>query len=285
MALVSGGHLPPIDRAIAGRALGWLGDERPGVGVKNGVPDIDWIEIEAGSFIMGGQGYWEGKSQFNCNLIQQPYRISRYPVTVAQFKAFIDDRGYSKQYLWTTAGWDWLRINNINSPQELDNISSSIPNHPQTGISWFEATAFCTWLSGKLHQNIRLPTEAEWERAARHTDGRTYPWGNRFNAKYCNMNDTGIGTTSAVGIFPNALAKCGADDMAGNILEWCSTKWIKDYLNYEARVDNDLQGSKQRVLRGGSFYSFRFRIYCTYRQSYYPDHRTNIMGFRLVCIA
>ena len=95
---------------------------------------------------------------------------------------------------------------------------------------------YCAWLSRAVGREMRLPTEAEWERAARHTDGRIYPWGNDFDAGRCNMAETGIGGTSPVGIFPTGDAVCGASDMAGNVWEWTSSLWGKGWADAGIRL-------------------------------------------------
>lgn len=281
--LVGGGYLPPVDRASAGRALGWLGDERPGVGVRNGLPDLDWVTVEPGPFLMGNKSEdarWnDEKPPFTCRLITYPYRINRYPITVAQYQCFIKSGGYHEPHFWTEDGWQWRLDDRINSPVVYGDYSET-SNHPQVGISWYEAVAFCRWLSECIGYDIRLPTEAEWERAARHTDGRAFPWGNEDEAAHhCNMVHTGIGSTSAVGSFSTGTAVCGAADMAGNVWEWCSTQWLRDYERYEEKVCEDLTGRTRRVLRGGSFVSTRDKVRCASRDAD-PDFRFNV-GFRV----
>jgi formylglycine-generating enzyme required for sulfatase activity len=164
------------------------------------------------------------------------------------------------------------------------------------GVSWYEAVAFCRWLSEELKRrgelkkedDITLPSEAQWERAARHTDGRTYPWGDAEELKTrCNMRDTGIGHTSAVGLFPGGKAECGALDMAGNVWEWCRTKWMDNYTNYEqrARELDELDGSDARVLRGGSWFDGVPRdLSCSYRNDSLPVNRYDDFGFRCVWV-
>ena len=96
------------------------------------------------------------------------------------------------------------------------------------------------------------------------------------------MGDTGIGTTSAVGIFPAGNAECGAADMAGNICEWCSTKWLDSYEDYEGEADDTLESEKRRVLRGGAFFNYEFFVRCAYRYRFDPDDRNFNVGFRVV---
>ncbi|MCB9139856.1 MAG: SUMF1/EgtB/PvdO family nonheme iron enzyme [Caldilineaceae bacterium] len=287
-ALVARGQLPPVDRVAAGRALSLLGDPRPGVGVRNGLPDIAWRPVEAGPFIMGSDkqvdpwAYKDEEPQFTCTLITKPYRISRYPVTVLQYQAFVSAGGYTRRAYWTEAGWAWRKQNQISGPKDYSKVFQT-PNHPRVGVSWYEAVAYCNWLSEQWGYAVRLPTEAEWERAARHTDGRIYPWNGEFDVRCCNMGKTGIGATSAVGAFPAGNAQCGATDMSGNVWEWCSTKRVGDYEGYEKRADDDLAGGATRVVRGGAFHFNRVNVRCACRDLYYaPYFRDYSIGFRVV---
>ena len=271
----------PVLRAAAGVALGQLGDPRPGVGVKAGLPDLDWVPIAAGPFVMGGDGQFDGKPQFTCTLIRQPYRLSRYPITVAQYRCFVEAKGYQTEKWWTKAGWRWRKQKNITGPREFGSVFET-PNHPQTGVSWYEAVAFCAWCTQRMGLRVRLPSEAEWERAARHTDGRIYPWLGEFEPMRCNMVDNGIGSTAAVGSFPGGNAACGAADMSGNVWEWCSTQWLGDYVGYTDKVDDDLAGEARRTLRGGAFVGFGNFVRCACRNLYTPDYGSDGVGFRVV---
>jgi len=283
-ALLGRGVLTPVDRASAGVVLGKLGDPRPGVGLKDGLPDIDWLEVEAGPFIMGskeGKGDEDEHPQFKCDLIQKPYYIARYPVTVAQYQVFVDSGGYQKEHYWTKEGWEWRKKEGILGPWKYRDVFQT-PNHPQIGVSWYEAVAFCKWLSEQLEGQISLPSEFQWERAARHTDGRTYPWGNTGDpALYCNMDDTGIGSTVAVGIFPMGNAICGVGDMSGNVDEWCSTKWRDNYKKYKRRVDDTLEGGSSRVFRGGGWSLPARNCRSAVRNGGAPGGRDDGLGFRL----
>lgn len=290
----------PVTRAAAGRALGQLGDPRKGVGVvavetrnvetqnlASLLPDIDWIDIPAGPFVMGSDGAVDSQAfddetpQFTCHLITQPYRIARYPVTVAQYAPFVQARGYDEKRWWTDAGWRWRERGGVTGPERYQEIYQT-PNHPVVGVSWYAVVAYCAWLSAQVGYAITLPSEAQWERAARHIDGRIYPWGGDFSLERCNMSDTGIGATSAVGIFPRGHAACGVADMSGNVWEWCNTIWVSDYRNYEARESNDLTGSGRRVLSGGSFGDLHSGVRCACRDSNNPGLRDDYGGFRVV---
>lgn len=271
--------LTAVERAEAGQMLAVLGDSRLGVGLSaDGRPDITWIDIGPGEFLMGG----DEKLKFQRRLVDKPYRISRYPITVAQYEAFVKAKGYEKQQFWTKAGWKWRQSKKISGPENYDVIYQT-GNHPRVGVSWYEAVAFCRWLSEKLEMEVRLPSEAEWERAARHRDGRTYPWGNEDEAPVrCNMGETGIGRTCTVGLFRDGQAQSGAEDMAGNVWEWCCTKWLDNYQKYEKKVDDGLEGDKRRVLRGGAFYSGRVLVRCAGRYGVDPYYRNDFIGFRVV---
>lgn len=281
--------LTMIERAEAGQALGQLGDPRPGVGLKNALPNIDWIPIEAGPYIMGtdpkkdSEGFNDERPHFSCTLITEPYHISCYPITVTQYRAFIEASGYRERTFWTEAGWQWRESEEVAGPQTYSRVYQT-PNHPQVGVSWYEAIAFCRWLSQELETEITLPSEAQWERAARHTDGRIYPWGDEFDPQRCNMIETGVGRTSAVGFFPSGNAARGAADLAGNVLEWSRTKWLDNYKGYEQKVNNDEEGDDRHVWRGGSFARAQLDVRCAYRYSYVPDRRDLSHGFRVVAL-
>lgn len=286
--LVSRGELSAGDRARAGRTLGLIGDPRAGVGLRDGLPELAWAPVEPGPFYMGSSLVLDRFAadnelpRFICTLIRRPYAISRYPITVMQYQAFVAADGYNQPRYWTNAGWAWRQTHQINATHPY-NEPFITPNHPQVGVSWFEATAFCAWLSEQLGFVVRLPSEAEWERAARHTDGRLYPWGNDFVSGACNLNDSGIGASTAVGLFPLGDALCGAADMAGNVWEWCGTRWLPGYAGYEYKANECLAGTERRVLRGGAFYNSRNLLRCASRNFYAaPANRYASIGFRVV---
>jgi len=276
-------------RASAGRILARLGDPRPGVGLNElGLPDIIWSDlIESGPFTMGNTkktddlAYDDEVPQFECDLIKLPYHISRYPITVAQYRAFIKAGGYEQRRYWTKSGWEWRESEDVKEPADFGE-PFNLFNHPQVGVSWYEAVAFCSWLSEQTGQDVRLPTEAEWERAARHTDARRYPWGQEHPKERCNMSDTGIGSTCAVGMFPHGDAICGAADVSGNVWEWCITKWQGNYRNYEQEVDDAPDGDYIRVVRGGAFYYNDRYVRCAFRLNRLPHDRSFNRGFRVV---
>ncbi len=268
-ALVEGGQLAAVPRANAGMVLGRLGDPRKGVGLTSeGVPDLEWLTIEAGPFLYGDD-------RRVCDLIKARFQIGKYPITVAQYQAFVDAGGYAEQRYWTKAGWEWRTKDKDEKTKDYE-PEFQTPNHPRVGVSWYEAVAFCRWLAEQMQREVRLPSEFEWERAARHTDGRAYPWGNEEECAHrCNMDETGIGHTSAVGMFPSGNAACGAADMAGNVLEWCSSKG-------GAPKDEGLEGSDPYVLRGGSFHGGRDYVRCAFRDGDLPYLRYALIGFRVV---
>ena len=280
--LVERGALPPVERAKVGRALAELGDPRPGVGLReDGLTDIDWVEIPAGPFLMGSdkekdpQADDDEMPQHRVEL--RAFAISRYPITVAQFAPFVKGDGYTNRRYWTEAGWAWK--GDRTAPRYWNNPRWHILNHPVVGVSWYEAHAYTQWLSVQLGVEVRLPTEAEWEKAARGTDGRIYPYGDTFDAGKGNVDRTGIGRTSAVGLFPDGASPYGVLDMSGNVWEWCTTRWCDGYGEPE---DNAPAGSAVRVLRGGSWRSPQYDARAAFRNGLNPRARYNLVGFRVV---
>lgn len=280
---------PPALRLLAGDALGSVGDNRRGVLTL----EPDWVPVAAGVFLMG-----EKKHTIE---IATPYAISRYPVTNAQYSRFVTDGGYSEKWrdCWTEEGWQYRMGNNWQEPRHWDNIKWNRPNQPVVGVSWYEALAFCGWLTRRLRQegritsgqSIGLPTEAEWERAARHTDGRIYPWGNTWREGVANSKEAGLERSTAVGIFPHNHSAAGVLDMAGNVWEWCQTRWRdedgKDYPSRYNSEDGREQlsggGTVRRVLKGGSYYNSNTTLVCASRLRHPPYYRSDNYGFR-VCV-
>ena len=298
-------------RAAAASALGGLGDPRPGVGLiktelHQNLPDITWIDIPAGNFKMGGREDWQGKKEFECVLIKTPYRISRYPITCAQYHAFVKDGGYRDRRairdggFWTASGLEWLTQNQITGPENHEPVFQT-PNHPRVGVSWYEAFAFCRWLSQRTGRDLRLPSEAEWERAARGPHGRPYPWGGpeageqieKHLIDHCNYYQTGIGHTSAVGLFAQGDTlplepgnQLGIADLAGNVWEWCGTEWLTNYQDYEKKVSDGTDGDGHRVLRGGSWFNDApVSLLSSGRDYDPPDIRDGLVGFRVVSVS
>ena len=191
------------------------------------------------------------------------YWIGRSPVTVAQFRVFVDTSGQK--------------------PGEEKALKG--PNdHPVMYVSWREAQAYCRWLSEKTGQTVRLPSEAEWEKAARGTDGRIYPWGNGWDASRCNTSEGGVGGRTPVGMYsPQGDSPYGCTDMVGNVWEWTSTKWGTSYPYKPDDGREDPQGDDARVLRGGAFYYLRRSARCAARRYSDPDSRIVNIGFRVVC--
>lgn len=220
---------PAEVRCRAGRALAVLGDPRPGVGLQeNGLPDLSWARIPGTAAVRessrfpGFKGLKLGKGarrdpEAESNetwprraapLEIADFDLAVYPVTVAQFRPFVEERdGYVEDRHWSEAGrrdrGDGKR------PYLWKHPAWALDNHPVVGVTWYEAEAYCNWLNERLKLppgTIRLPTEAEWEWAARGPEGRRYPWGNEWEAWRCNSLESGISRTSAVGCFPGGAA-------------------------------------------------------------------------------
>jgi formylglycine-generating enzyme required for sulfatase activity len=301
--VMKAGELPAVERAAAGRALAKLGDPRPGVRLRDdGLPDIVWCEVPAGPFLMGStdedkMAWDDEKPQHTCD-IEQPYAISRYLVTNAQYVAFVQAGGYGEPRYWTEAGWAWREKNSVTGPEEYG-TPYNLPNHPMVGVSWYEAIAFCRWLTEELRreegltefQEITLPTEPQWEKAARSDDGRIYPWGAKPDPERANYDDTGIGSTSAVGCFPGGASPYGVEDLSGNVWEWTRSLWGTGsselsfgypYDFEDGREDLDAGDDVHRVLRGGVFGGTEGRVRCAFCVGDLPFNRILNLGFRVV---
>lgn len=241
------------------------------------------VRIPAGKFLMGSTpeqakqsidagAYkdWVEGEQPQHTVELSEYSIGKYPITNREYQAFVRDAKYNPP-----RGWDG------------DQFPDEKGSHPVVSVSWDDANEYCKWLSVKTKKNYRLPTEAEWEKAARGEDGRVYPWGNEFDLKKANTKEASVGDTSEVGNFsPQGDSPYGCVDMAGNVFEWCHD-WF-DENEYKNRADSsvkDPQGPKKgerRSLRGGSWDDFENYARVSVRRGYRPSLRDLSYGFRVV---
>jgi formylglycine-generating enzyme required for sulfatase activity len=256
-----------------------------------------FIEIPAGSFLMGTperelsalakayggtrESYREESPQHMVALAA--FAIAKTPVTNAQYAAFVAGTGARPPITWR-------------GPQPPD----ARLDHPVVDVSWEEASAFCAWLDEEIenaelriendlstkvfslltHFSLRLPTEAEWERAARGVDGRTFPWGDLWDAAKANTRDGGAGSTTAVGAHPHGASPAGCLGMAGNVWEWtASLDAPYPYVPGDGREDQRAPG--RRILRGGCYATPQGFARCACRFRLPPNVRNEFLGFRL----
>ena len=295
--LLEHGALTARERAAAGDALARLDDPRfrPDAWFLPADDQLGFVEVPAGPFLMGSDpttgpaapSYERPQHELSLRC----FYMARYPVTVAQFRAFVEEAGHTPD-----------------SPESL----SGLPNHPVVYVTWHEAMKYCEWLTAKLREwphtpepfrtllregqeggkpwRIVLPSEAEWEKAARGTDGRIFPWGNDFDDEKANVAMT-VGRTSAVGAFPRGASSFRSLDMCGNVWEWTRSLWGSDfrkpdfgypYDRSDGREQEDAPNTILRVLRGGAFYYNPEGARCAYRLRDDPYDRYFNAGFRLL---
>jgi formylglycine-generating enzyme required for sulfatase activity len=252
LSLVMRGALPPRERAQAGLLLNRLLDGDPRV------RNHQWVPVAHA----------------------RPYRIGKYPVPNLQYQYFIEAGGYgvakaSGNAYWSREGWTWRKTEKRGAPRFWDDTTLIAPNQPVVGVTWYEAEAYCRWLTEKLrttseipvNEEVRLPREVEWEFAARGSDNRTWPWGNDWDIDRANTLEGGLQTTTPVGIYPSGISPCGAFDMAGNVWEWCA--------------DWSLEGQSRR-LRGGSWSDPASSAHSGLRDGGKPEYAYRHVGFRCV---
>ena len=203
------------------------------------------------------------------------YAIGRYPVTNAEYARFIEAGGYRQRAFWSQAGWQAKEERNWTQPRFWTDARWNQADCPVVGVSWYEGVAYCRWLSQATGRLFRLPSEAEWEKAARGPEGRLWPWGNTWDPNRCNSREKGPGRTTPVGLYsPAGDSYYGVADMAGNVWEWCATKWQKPY-PYDVTEDewhaDYLEGTDVRVLRGGSWINYEDYARCPIRRGGDPS--------------
>ncbi len=265
------------ERVAAGDALGQAGDPR-----IDFTRDDYWATIPAGEFSIGAQSKDKRKPNYDTlanDEMEAPvhrvhldaYRIAGYPLTVGQYKHFIDEEGYKDERWWQDGGFgmfwepgDWER-------------QVEFPSRPVFSVSWWEAVAYCRW------SRQRLPTESEWEGAARGTERRTYPWGEEKPGKYRTNFDRNIGHPTPVGMFPLDVTPEGSFDMGGNVWEWCAD-WYGEYPGESvSNFCGPLEGT-YRVVRGGCWGNAPRGCRAATRNWVEPQTRWNCLGFRVAAV-
>ena len=294
---------PAKERVSAGDALSLVGDPRfrADAWYLPNEPLLGFVEIPAGPFTMGTREEdfatlaehigWDERlfqDEVPQHEVRLPrYFIARYPVTVAQFRAFMEQSGRLR---------------------EDTNRFVGFGNHPVARVLWEEAMAYCQWLTERLRAweetpeplatwlkqdawEVMLPSEAQWEKAARGEDGRTFPWGEKPDPNRANYNDTRIGATSTVGCFPGGGSPYHVEEMSGNAWEWTRSLWScgDDWPAFGYPYDptdgrEDLKGGLEvaHVVRGGSFFNSRWLARCAVRARSGPSFDWYAFGFRVV---
>ena len=209
------------------------------------------------------------------------YYMSKYPVTVGEYRVFVEAEGYQTSRYWTKAGWAWRETTGRVEPAFWrEEIWVGDDRLPVVGVSWYEARAYCQWLREETGGLYRLPMEAEWEKAARGTDGRLYPWGDEFEAWRCNTRASGLKRTVAVGQHsPAGESPYGCAEMGGNASEWT----LSEYRQYPYDGDdgrNEEEGEGERVIRGGAWYKTVLRARTVARGMNDPFFSDDDVGFR-----
>lgn len=255
-------------------------------------PLLGFVKIAAGPFIMGTSNanpvatsdeFWPttelDESGLGGRVELQDFYVGRHPVTVSQFRAFVEATGVGK---------------------DIPSVLTGYPQEPVTQVSWHEALEYCGWLERELATlsdvpieieqalasgwRVTFPSEAEWEKSARGVDGRTYPWGEFLDPGLANFDEARLLGTSMVGAFPRGASPYGILDLSGNVWEWTrSIRKPYPYVLDDGR--EDLKSPGPRVLRGGAFYNRRKMIRASGRSAASPESRRNSCGFRLALTA
>lgn len=249
----------------------------------------EYLLVPAGSFQMGDNFHEGDARELPVHTVElDAYFIGKYPVTNGEFKKFRDDPGYDDPKFWP----DGRVVPKDQSP--VWGRTGGVPgkeNYPVAAITWDQAVAYCRWLSAKTGHEYRLPTEAEWEKAARGTDQRRYPWGNDLDPSYASYKEKPL---NFVGFYDGAkrgdlqthsnASPYGAFDMEGGVFEWCSDWYSPNYYAFSPRKNpgGPSEGA-YRVLRGASQYEEPWELRAANRSSGAPSNQNHhFLGFRCV---
>ena len=236
-----------------------------------------WVEVPAGEFWMGSDETTKDEKPAH-EVFLDTFRIALVPITNSQYRYFVEATGHTPPPHW-----------------EDGRVPRGEESHPVVRVTWHDALAYCRWLAEVTGKPITLPSEAQWEKAARgHQDRREYPWGNDWEESKCNTSELGLGGTTPVGIFPDGASPYGCLDMVGNIWEWTTSiwgSWTGDEAKMEFSYPYDPSDGREnleagdeilRVLRGGSWSFNQGYACCSYRCRSKPNYWDYINGFRVV---
>ncbi|MGD8902181.1 MAG: SUMF1/EgtB/PvdO family nonheme iron enzyme [Anaerolineae bacterium] len=270
----------------------------------------DLIRIPNGPFVMGSKDdnelAWDDEKPQHTLEISYDYWIGKFPVSNAQFGEFVHSTSFETRaeregwcWVWNVGQGRWEKKEGANwrLPLGTDSTPAALGQHPVVQACWHDARAFCEWLNQKHAAGrpqgccYRLPTEAEWEKAARGTDGREWPWGDEFDAQLCNSRDAGTCRTRPIGSYsPQGDSPYGVADMSGNVWEWTLTLWGEDrekpdfvypYASKDGREDQAAGDTFFRIIRGGSFKDDKAGVRSACRDLDPPCYSLNNLGFRV----
>jgi formylglycine-generating enzyme required for sulfatase activity len=212
------------------------------------------------------------------------FHVDRYPVTVRRFQRFVEagGEGYLAERFWNPAGWEWRTEEKRDEPSGWKEQLRH-PNWPATWVSWHDADAYCRWLSGRTQRDVRLPTEAQWEFAARGEGGSKYPWGDEAPTDQHANFGMRIGHATPVGIYPLGPTPEGVHDLAGNVWEWCAD-WYGPYSEEEQTDPAGPTKGTARLLRGGGFNDYPKILRAAFRNYFDPGYGYGHFGFRCVVV-
>jgi len=272
-ACLTGKPLPPETTEVKKPAIGMTFlkvNEQGYQEYKNGIDGSVMVLIPAGSFLMGSNAHADDEKPVHPITLDSFY-IDKYEVTVGQFRKFVEATGYvteAEKEGKMKGGFVPGNLQYKSDANWRNPYFDQTDNHPVVYVSWSDAKVYAAW-AGK-----RLPTEAEWEKAARGTTGKEYPWGDDRDASKCNSSESENSGTTPVGSYPRGASPFGVMDMAGNVYEWCRDGYDKNYYQNSPSHNpiGPSSGSKPRVLRGGTWH-FPLRD-CRSSDRYYFSHPT-----------
>ncbi len=237
------------------------------------------IRVPAGPFLRGSpKGFALPNEEPQTTLTLSAFEIDPLPVTAEDFERFIAAGGYTTRALWSDEGWAFVERDKLGRPRfhgEPEWAHVTGPQQPVVGVSWYEAQAYARF-AGK-----RLPTEAEWEKAARGGDGRVYPWGDAWEEGRCSFRGGTVRAAPPVGRYPSGASPYGVLEMAGGVWEWCADWYDEGY--YAHAPSTDPQGppsGQMKVARGGAWNALPLLNRTANRNAWRPTARFSNIGFR-----